>query len=127
MTYPTLRERVRAVLLAAGFAAREDTLPTFATRGTFDLTSGAGVRVSVSWWDSTPDQRRELLARFDAALEAAGMVVADQGEWLHVGEQLANGKTKTQRGFISSVRPSYVGAQALGSWGHRSGRGACDQ
>lgn len=83
-TYPTLRERVRSVLLDAGFAAREETLPTYAGGGTFDLTSGAGVRVSVSWWDSTPDQRRALLGRFAAALEAAGFDVDDRGEALYV-------------------------------------------
>ena len=86
MTYPTLRERVRDVLLGAGFAAREDTLPAYASGGTFDLTSGAGVRVAVAWWDSAPGQRRELLARFAAALEGAGMVVADQGDRLYVAE-----------------------------------------
>ena len=82
VTYPTLRERVRAVLLAAGFKDREDALPTYSSGGTFDLTSGAGVRVSVSWWDSTPDERRTLLERFAGALEDAGMAVADQGDRL---------------------------------------------
>ena len=83
-TYPTLRERVRAVLLAAEFKDRDGTLPTYSSGGTFDLTSGAGVRVSVSWWDSTPGQRRELLARFAAALD--GFTVEDQGDRLFVAE-----------------------------------------
>ena len=85
-TYPTLRERVRAVLLAAGFKAREDTIPGLLSGGTFDLISGAGVRVSVSWWDSAPDERRALLGRFAAALRDTGMAVADQGDRLYVAE-----------------------------------------
>ena len=87
-TYPTLRERVRAVLLAAGFEAREDTLPVYPGGGTFDLTSGAGVRVTVAWWDSAADERRALLERFAGALEDAGMDVADQGDRLYVEEPL---------------------------------------
>ena len=86
MTYPTLRERVRDVLLAAGFKARETTLPTYTAGGTFDLTSGAGVRVQVSWWDSTPDERRALLEEFAAALSSAGFQVDDRGDSLYVEE-----------------------------------------
>lgn len=86
MNYPTLRERVSAVLLAAGFAAREDTLPTYSTGGTFDLTAGAVVRVSVSWWDATPDQKRKLLGRFAVALERAGFTVTARGDILLVAE-----------------------------------------
>ena len=77
---------MRDVLLAAGFKAREDTLPTYASRGTFDLTSGAGVRVQVAWWDSTPDQRRRLLEKFAAALTATGFAVEDRGDSLYVEE-----------------------------------------
>ena len=86
MTYPTLKEQVTAVLLAADFKAREDTLPTYRTRGTFSLTSGAGVRVAVSWWDSTPGQRRELLGRFAAVLRDARFTIEDQGDRLFVAE-----------------------------------------
>lgn len=82
--YPTLRERVRCVLLDAGFKDREDTLPTYATRGTFTLTSGAGVAVAVSWWDSAPDQRRALLESFAGVLEGAGFVVERREGALYV-------------------------------------------
>ena len=85
-TYPTLRERVRDVLLAAGFGSRERLVPFYKTGGTFDLTSGVGVRVQVSWWDATPDERRALLESFAAALGAAGFVVEDRGDVLYVAK-----------------------------------------
>ena len=91
MTFPTLRERVRGVLLGAGFAAYEDTLPTHASRGTFDLTAGAGVQVEVAWWDAGYWDRRALLEGFAAALRHAGFVVEDRGEALFVAEPEKNG------------------------------------
>lgn len=84
MTYPTLREQIRAVLLAAGFKAREDTLPTAGSGGTFDLVSGVGVEVRVAWWDVTDGQRWDLLGEFRSALDAAGFVVTPGKKGLYV-------------------------------------------
>ena len=86
MTYPTLRERVSAVLLDAGFSEYGDTLPTHSSQGTFDLTAGAGVQVEVAWWDAGYWDRRELLESFAEALRDAGFTVEDRGEALYVAE-----------------------------------------
>lgn len=86
MTYPTLREQVRDVLAAAGFASREDTIPGLLSGGTFDLTSGTGVRVRVEWWDSAAEDRRALLGRFGGALRDAGLEAEDRGDGLYVAE-----------------------------------------
>lgn len=77
-SYPTLREQVRDVLLEAGFKARQDTLPTYLSKGTFDLTSGAGVLVRVAWWESSDEERAALLGLFAAALRKAGFAVQDR-------------------------------------------------
>lgn len=81
-TYPTLRERVRAVLLAADppFKARQDTIPGLLSGGTFDLISGVGVTVRVEWWDATDEDRRVLLESFAGALRKAGFTVDDRGD-----------------------------------------------
>ena len=84
-TYPTLRERVRDVLLAAGFQAYGEPIPTKGTRGTFDLTSGVGVRVEVAWWDAGYWDRRRLLEEFAYALERH-FRVEDRGDSLYVEE-----------------------------------------
>ena len=85
-SYPTLRERVRSVLLAAGFHAYGEPVPTKGTRGTFDLTSGIGVRVEVAWWDAGYWDRRRLLGEFAAVLSSAGFTVEDRGDSLYVEE-----------------------------------------
>ena len=86
VTYPTLREQVRAVLLAEGFKAREDTIPSYNTGGTFDLVSGAGVEVRVAWWDATGAQQWELLGRMRETLDAAGYEVTPGRIGLYVAE-----------------------------------------
>ena len=94
-SYPTLRERVRDVLLAANFKAREDTLPTLSSRGTFFLKPGAGLAVEVHWWDSSDGDRRALLLRYARALADAGFVVDDGGDKLYV---TAPGKDSSDEG-----------------------------
>lgn len=84
MTYPTLRERVEAALLAAGFQAYGQPVPTKASGGTFDLTAGVGVLVEVAWWDTGYWERRALLERFAVALRDAGFGVEDRGDRLYV-------------------------------------------
>lgn len=85
-TYPTLRERVEAVLERAGFKAYDTTLPTYSSRGVFFLKPGVGVTVEVLWWDSSEGDIRALLLRFAAALRDAGLVVEDRGDRLYVEE-----------------------------------------
>lgn len=97
-SYPTLRERVRDVLLAAGFKARQDTIPAYSSGGTFDLTSGAVVRVQVSWWDATPDQERVLLESFAAALEQDGFTVTRRDDVLLVVRPEKRSDEKERRG-----------------------------
>lgn len=84
--YPTLKERIARALTAAGFADRQDHLPVKTGGGTFAITSGAGARVEVSWWDVTDAERRGLLEAFAAALREAGFTVTDQGHRLYVAE-----------------------------------------
>ena len=85
-TYPTLREKVKAVLLAAKFKAYEHTIPTRRSGGTFYLKSGVGVAVYIEWWDASNLECRAALLRFAAALRDAGLVVEDRGEALYVAE-----------------------------------------
>ena len=83
-SYPTLRERVESCLSLAGFSPYSGRLPTKRSGGTFLLGSGAGVSVSVEWWDSSAEERRKLLERFAAALEAGGFAVTRDGDALYV-------------------------------------------
>ena len=84
--YPTLRKRVELCLSLAGYSPYSGRLPTKRSGGVFLLGSGEGVSVTVEWWDVPAEERRELLESFAAALEAAGLVVADQGDRLYVAE-----------------------------------------
>lgn len=83
---PVLRERLVAVLLAAGFPHYDDTLPTYSSGGVFSVFGGEGALVYVHWWDSAPDERRVRLGEFARALEAAGFRVEDRGDRLYVPE-----------------------------------------
>ena len=90
---PTLKQRVTEVLKRAGFTGREDHLPLYDCGGTFEIVAGVGAEVRVQWWDSSPEERRELLERFAVALREAGIKVEDRGEALYVARDL-----KAQRG-----------------------------
>jgi hypothetical protein len=76
-----LRERVTAVLAAAGFTDSRDVVP-----GAFLVTgAGATATVSVPWWTGETDAARMLLlAGFARALKKDGFKVTDHGRYLSV-------------------------------------------
>jgi hypothetical protein len=76
---PPHRARVIEILTRAGFRNREDHLPTRAAGGTFSVTGGQGVLVTVEWWDATDLKRAELLIRIAGALHRAGLPVEPRG------------------------------------------------
>lgn len=82
----TLKQEITRVLLAAGFKAREDTVPYYGTGGTFEVVAGAGAEVRVAWWDASDEEKRALLERFAVALREAGIETEDRGTGLYVAQ-----------------------------------------
>ena len=83
---PTLKRRITIALLGAGFSDRETQLPVYDRGGTFEVVPGIGAEVRVAWWDSSADERRQLLERFAVALREAGFEVEDRNEALYVAQ-----------------------------------------
>jgi hypothetical protein len=80
------RARVVEVLEQAGYRNSEDHLPTYASGGVFSAVGGgrSGVDVTVDRWDATGAELAVLRAGIAAALQAAGLEVAELNGRLYV-------------------------------------------
>ena len=82
---PRLGQQVTARLLADGFRGDDDSnrcrFPAFKVEETV-----AGVTVEVMWVNAGDDWRARLLGKYSAALQAAGLMVGECDDHLHVRE-----------------------------------------
>ena len=85
---PTLKQRLTASLVAAGFTPAEGNLPIHDRGGTFEIVPGpVGAVVRVVWWDSSEDERALLLEEFRVALVAAEYDVEERERGLYVAQE----------------------------------------
>jgi hypothetical protein len=83
----TLRARVIEILERAGFRNREDSLPTYASGGTFSATGGGpGVSIRVQRWDASEAELGELRAGIATSLRAAGLETIEMETRIYVPE-----------------------------------------
>lgn len=123
-----LRDRITAALTAAGFKARDDYVPAYATGGTFALVTGVGVRIGAEWWSACPLERAGLLGRFAVALCAAGFTVEDRGEFLYIDDPSRYGLHPTlSEGTLIGVSDTSTGGNTMGQQLTRDDGDSLDQ
>jgi hypothetical protein len=80
----TLKDRITAILVAAGFPNSLDTEHSHGPA--FVVTAGVGATVGIMWWNASDHMRELLLTQYEAPLRAAGLPVVNRGNILYVAE-----------------------------------------